>query len=75
MWQSGAFGVSPAGSPHPPCAGHGDHVRFTAATNRPSAIPDFNRLVGADLMRGYVDSLTVRRAFDLPTLTGVSLLV
>jgi hypothetical protein len=51
------------------------HVRVTAATNRPSAIPDFNRPVGAGLMRRYVNSLTVRRAFDLPALTGVSLLV
>ena len=58
----------------PPSAPFG-LVWVAAATNRPSVVPDFNRLVGAGLVLRYLNSLTVSRAFDLRALTGVSLLV
>jgi len=50
-------------------------VGVTAATNRPTSIPDFNRLVIASLMCGYVDSLLVGQALYLRALRSVPFVV
>jgi hypothetical protein len=80
LQDTSSIGRRAATWPRPSLGGRGasalrDLVWVTASANRPRSIPDFNFLVVAGLMRGYLDSLFVCRTLNVLAFDEVPLLV